>query len=73
MTDALTFTSPNNLSIMNCCATHPSSLQRDENRSPDQRRSEVSAYVAFAGSVLFTLAAASALITSDLPLPLVGL
>jgi hypothetical protein len=67
------FTSPNNLSTMNFCANHPSSLSRGEHRSPDKRRSQVVAYVAFAGSVLFTLAAASALITSDLPLPLVGL
>ena len=63
---------PNQSPTMNCCANHPSSLQRDEDLSQDKRRSRVVAYVAFAGSVIFTLAAASALVTSDLPLPLFG-
>ena len=35
-----------------------------------KRRSPLLAYAAFVGAVLFTLAAASALVTSDLPLPL---
>jgi hypothetical protein len=63
-------TSPNNLSIMNFCANRSSSLHRGHRFLRDKRRSQVVAYVAFAGSVLLTLAAASALITSDLPLPL---
>jgi len=59
-------------STMNCCANHPSPRPRDEDRAPDPLGSRVVAYVAFAGSVLFTLAAASALVTGDLPLPLFG-
>jgi hypothetical protein len=58
--------------IMNCCANNPSSLQRNGNYLRDKRRSQVLAYVAFVCSVIFTLAAASALVTSDLPLPLFG-
>ena len=53
----------------------------DEFRSrPPQRytasgkpRSGVTAYLAFIGAVVFTLLAVSALVTSDLPLPWVGL
>jgi hypothetical protein len=60
----------NHQPIMNRCANQLSSLQPDENPSQGIRRSRVEAYVAFAGSVVFTLAAASALVTSDLPLPL---
>jgi hypothetical protein len=58
---------------MNCCATHPSSLHGDEMSSPNRRRSQIVSYVAFAGSVVFTLAAASAVVAGDLPLMLVGL
>jgi hypothetical protein len=61
-----------NPTIMNCCINDPSSLPSEDHLSPDRRGSPVVAYVAFAGSVLFTLAAASALATGDLPLPLFG-
>jgi hypothetical protein len=73
VTDAyLAFTSPNHLSIMNCCANQLPSRRSDEYLPQDKSKSQVVAYVAFAGSVIFTLAAASALVTSDLPLPLFG-
>ena len=61
-----------NPSIMNYCANNPSYRACNDRASQGKRRSAVVAYVAFAGSVLFTLAAASALVTSDLPLPLFG-
>jgi hypothetical protein len=57
---------------MNCCANHSSPLHHDEHLPQDKPQSQVVAYVAFAGSVIFTLAAASALVASDLPLPLFG-
>jgi hypothetical protein len=57
---------------MNCCANRPSSFQSEEHLPQNRCRSQVVAYVAFAGSVIFTLAAASALVTGDLPLPLFG-
>jgi hypothetical protein len=57
---------------MNCCANHSSTLHHEERLPQGKPRSEVVAYVAFAGSVIFTLAAASALVASDLPLPLFG-
>ena len=55
---------------MNRYANNPSCGPRDDTFSFDKRPSAVVAYVSFAGSVFFTFAAASALATSDLPLPL---
>ena len=56
--------------IMNRYANNPSCGPRDDTFSFDKRPSAVVAYVSFAGSVFFTFPAASALATSDLPLPL---
>ncbi len=56
--------------IINRYANNPSCVPHDYTFSCDKRPSAVVAYVAFAGSVFFTFAAASALATSDLPLPL---
>lgn len=55
---------------MNRCANHLLRGLRKDHSSCDKRASLVGAVVAFAGSVIFTLAAASALATGDLPLPL---
>jgi hypothetical protein len=57
---------------MNCCVNHSLPLHRDDPLPQGEPRSQVVAYVAFAGSVIFTVAAASALVASDLPLPLFG-
>ena len=56
--------------IINRYANNPSCVPHDYTFSCDKRPSAAVAYVAFAGSVFFTFAAASALATSDLPLPL---
>jgi len=55
---------------MNRCAKNPSCDPCEDAFFPEKRQSVLVAYVAFAGSVIFTLAAASTLVTSDLPLPL---
>lgn len=63
-------TYPLHLFIMICCANNPSCSPFDGTRLRHKRPSAVVSYVAFSGSVIFTLAAAAALVTSDLPLPL---
>jgi len=55
---------------MNRCAKNPSCDPRDDLFGLEKRQSAFVAYVAFAGAIIFTLAAASTLVTSDLPLPL---
>jgi hypothetical protein len=62
----------NHLTTMTCCANPSSSLLHDGAAQESRSKSTVVAYVGFAGSVIFTLAAASAVIASDLPLPLFG-
>ena len=57
---------------MNRCANISSRGPLDDRLARNKRASSLGSYAAFAGSVIFTLAAASALVTSDLPLPLFG-
>lgn len=58
---------------MACCADEFKPSPPRRNAEPDKSRSGVAAYLAFIGAVVFTLLAASAVVTSDLPLPWVGL
>ena len=57
---------------MNRCTNLPSPGLIEDHLLRNKRPSALVSYVAFAGSVIFTLAAASALAASDLPLPVFG-
>lgn len=58
---------------MTCCADKLPTSPSDSDVPDEKVCSPLAAVAAFVGAVLFTLLAASAVVTSDLPLPLAGL
>lgn len=58
---------------MTCCAEEFRASPARRDAAQGRPWSGVAAYLAFLGAVVFTLLAVSALVTSDLPLPWVGL